>query len=168
MKIPGDARSTRLFLVATLMQAALLLCAAPHAVAQNRQRALRFDVPYACPGPARIKVLGCKGAGDSEMCDVQYLNDAAPNGLGALIQTYRATITQQLSTCTVAGEAAATQAQETAGNPVGREPQRPAVPVQQARTTAGCASDAGLSERPAAGNPPNLRFTPCTHTTDGA
>lgn len=140
---------------------AALLAPGPVA-AQPSQDSLKFNAPYSCPGPSRLIVIGCKGTDDFDQCDVQYLNDAAPNGLGARLQVYRQTLVEQLGPCKgPGGDAAAnrpTPPPKPAGavppenTPLQAPPQRAMAPMP-ARPAEGCSSDPDIADRASPDSP---------------
>lgn len=148
--------STRRFvpLPSSLLVAAIpfVLLLGPNAdAAQDRQGGLQFNVPYSCPGPSRLVVLGCKGTADFDLCDVQYLNAAAPKGLGALTQGYRKTVTEQLAVCSAPDGSAPASASPARQGPERRDAGRAALP-QQTNASEGCPSDPGIRDGNAAGS----------------
>ncbi len=59
-------------------------------------------------GKAKFKVVSCKGNGKFDYCDVIYLNEYAPNGIGSRQQIYRSMVLDDISSgCKVKGGAAA-------------------------------------------------------------
>lgn len=91
-----------------LVAAGLLIAA----VGQAQKKAdVVLGSEYTCNGgQTRFVVKACKQVYTFEQCDVQYLNAAAPNGLGALTQMRKEMLESSLSGCTVAGAAVATKA----------------------------------------------------------
>jgi hypothetical protein len=78
---------------------------------------LVFGSEYSCKDRGvRFVVKSCQMVYSSERCDVQYLNSATTNGLGALDQERREMLERRLSGCTVAGQPVS-MTEEPAGEP---------------------------------------------------
>ncbi len=78
---------------------------------------LIFGSEYSCAnGSVRFVIKSCKPVYTFETCEVQYLNSAAPNGLGAKIENRRDAMEKYVVGCTVAG-APVGAAEEQKGEP---------------------------------------------------
>lgn len=120
------------FLVATLI--CLSMAAGLHHVAAQRQNRVEYGAVYDCgDGKAKFKVVSCKGNGKFDYCDVIYINEYAPNGIGSRQQIYRSLVLDDISAgCKVKGGTVA-QPDE---NEQAEQPQRE-VPAANSRPVTG-------------------------------
>ena len=86
------------------LTALMLSVSGSYVRAQGRAQ-ITFGQEYRCSGGSqRFVVRSCKPVYTFETCDVQYLNSAAANGLGARVDLRKETLEASLGTCTVAGK----------------------------------------------------------------
>ncbi|GAC1422063.1 MAG: hypothetical protein NVSMB62_17510 [Acidobacteriaceae bacterium] len=89
----------------TLAGALVLMILTPIGYA-GTQSNIVFGSEYACNGgQTHFVIKACKKVYTFEQCDVQYLNSAAPGGLGALTQVRREMLESSLNGCMVGGTA---------------------------------------------------------------
>ncbi len=84
---------------------AVMLTSAAHAEPRTQ---LLLGQEYSCNGgQTRVIVKSCKRLYTATSCELQYLNAAAPSGLGALIDERQENLERNLAACTVGGKVAA-------------------------------------------------------------